>query len=124
MKWLVVAGIAIVGLIVLDRLARWAERRGWIYWREKEGLGSSSAAAGLAVFNELFAPEKKRATETLEQQATMRDDIANADGDSPSGEHRGGPYGGIVRLNSKPKPDPIVQSPSDGTVASDDPPPL
>ena len=45
MTWmLVVAGIGLV-LFLLDQLALWAERRGWLYWRKRKPLLDAASAA-------------------------------------------------------------------------------
>jgi hypothetical protein len=44
-----------VGLIVLDRLGLWAEKRGWVYWRKIRPKGT--IAAGLGAFQMYVEPQ-------------------------------------------------------------------
>lgn len=56
-----------VGLVLFDRLAVWAERRGWIYWRHRPGSGAGAGALGELI--DVFQPshrvvvEERRARE-------------------------------------------------------------
>ena len=49
---------AVASLSCLHRLALWAERRGWIYYREKHGSSGTLANAVLEVHS-LFDPSKR-----------------------------------------------------------------
>jgi hypothetical protein len=64
-----------VGLLILDQVLRWMERKDWIYYKRKRP--SSSTRAVMSVFQEMVQPEirhvwedqKQRAAETNEKQA-------------------------------------------------------
>lgn len=65
MGWVLwVLGLVVV-LFVLDRLALWAESRGWIYWRRSPPSGSAAGNALMSVAG-IFEPGKQHAVE--EQQ--------------------------------------------------------
>jgi hypothetical protein len=48
----------ILVLYVLNRLTRWASRRGWIRWRMRRGTGSALGNAVLGV-QTIFEPSKR-----------------------------------------------------------------
>lgn len=48
---LVLLGVA-AALVALDRLALWAESRGWLYWRRSERRGGGS----LGLLEEIYQP--------------------------------------------------------------------
>ncbi len=75
--WVVLA--VVVGLLVLDRVALWAEQRGWIYWRRRK----PSPQAGAGMFGELvemFEPSHRHVVEEQERQAA---DVVQAETDEP-----------------------------------------
>lgn len=57
---------AVVILVVLDRVAVWAESRGWIYWRRRSPEGGGGGVLG-DVF-ELFAPSRQHLVEEKDRQ--------------------------------------------------------
>ena len=67
---LIVAAIAI-GLLALDQLALWMERRGWIYWRKVKPKGGG-VAAGLTAFHELVEPQVRQVIEEREERSAQR----------------------------------------------------
>jgi hypothetical protein len=71
-----IAGI-IVGLFALDRLALWAEAKGWIYWRKVKRKGSGGAA--LMTFNAVFDPSAHKAIEAREEQQQEDEDDGDDD---------------------------------------------
>ena len=78
MKPILFGIIAVVGLFLLDKLALWAEERGWIYYRTKR---SSSGAIGNA-FLELqsfFEPSKRH---VIEERKRIKKDQQQS-GDKP-----------------------------------------
>lgn len=54
---------ALAGLWALDRLALWAERRGWIFWRRRKPAGNALGAATLEL-QKIF--ESGKATHVIE----------------------------------------------------------
>jgi hypothetical protein len=76
MVWILVAIAAILIWYALHRLAIRAERRGWIYYRNKRGpLGGFGMA--LIQATTPFAPEIEHAIEE-EQSEQMRADVAES----------------------------------------------
>jgi hypothetical protein len=67
----------LVGAIVLDRLLRAAEDRGWIYYRKHKPSGASFVAA-LFQIQAIFQPEKQH---IIEQKREIKED-----GDADGGE--------------------------------------
>jgi len=53
----------LLGLYLLDRLALWAERRGWIYWRKTKPTGNALGSATLEL-QKIF--ESGKATHVIE----------------------------------------------------------
>lgn len=67
MWWWIISGIAatvLIGLAV-DRLALWAETRGWIYWRRTKPRGVGS----LGYLEPIFQPSM---THVLEEETRER----------------------------------------------------
>lgn len=78
--WWVVG--AVVALVVLDRLALWAESRGWIYWRRR----SPEGGGGGGVFADLFLLFQPSRQHVVEEQDRQRLTIAQKEtGDPPLG---------------------------------------
>ncbi|QWW18848.1 hypothetical protein I6B53_06735 [Schaalia sp. 19OD2882] len=48
---LLVIALVAVGVFVLDRLALWAEAKGWVYWRRRS---SSSSGSAFSAISEIF----------------------------------------------------------------------
>ena len=71
---LVLAGVASV--YCLHRLALWAERRGWIYYRKKHGSSGTLSTAVLEV-QSLFDPSKRYVLE--EKKRDQVEDEENGD---------------------------------------------
>lgn len=63
MGWLWLAGIA-AAAVAVDRVALWAEARGWIYWRHRKP--DSNAGGVFSDLVELFEPSHRHLVE--EQQ--------------------------------------------------------
>jgi Family of unknown function (DUF6191) len=62
--WWLLGAVAI--LLVLDRIALWAESRGWIYWRRSRGGGGGGGA--LADVYLLFQPSRQHIVEEQDRQ--------------------------------------------------------
>lgn len=80
---LVWVGVAVVALVGLDRVALWAERRGWIYWRRRRP-SSGGGGAALALID-VFQPTRQVAVEEREWQ-----DVRVAEADAPAPRDPGG----------------------------------
>jgi hypothetical protein len=65
LKVLLLALAILAGLYGLDRLALWAERRGWLYWRKMKPTGNALGAMTLEL-QRIF--ESGKATHVLEAQ--------------------------------------------------------
>jgi hypothetical protein len=76
--WIVLIIIALaILLFLLDRLALWMERRGWIYYRSFEpGLSARNAIRGIESF---VHPEIRYVEEEKTQRAAETDDASPAD---------------------------------------------
>lgn len=57
---------AIVAMFAVDRLALWAERRGWIYWRRTKRRGTGS----LGYLEPIFQPSISHVVEEETRQHT------------------------------------------------------
>lgn len=51
MKWLVIAGAVVAFLFALHRLALWADKRGWVYYKTKPKFRGSSLGLLESVYN-------------------------------------------------------------------------
>jgi hypothetical protein len=80
---LVVAGIGLV-LFLLDQLALWAERRGWLYWRKRKPRFVGSSAV-FSVAAELYQPYRACYVEEMERKRIVRQDVPSPDGPDPAG---------------------------------------
>lgn len=62
--WWVLIAVAVVA--ALDRLASWAESRGWIYWRRRKPTGGGGTALGDLLL--LFQPTRQHLVEEQDRQ--------------------------------------------------------
>ena len=76
MRYVLIAGIAVLTLYVLDRLALWAERRGWIYYRNKHSSGGAIGNAFLEL-QAFLEPSKRHVVE--ERKKIRKDEEASSD---------------------------------------------
>lgn len=81
--WIVViAG----GLFLLDRLLRWMERRGWIYYRIRRG----SAGTALGPVLDVFHPTREYTVVEQQRQRVVRVESQNGEDEQPgAGETTG-----------------------------------
>jgi hypothetical protein len=81
--WIAVAvGVAIL-LLILDRLALAAERRGWIYYRHTRAAPGTTANA-LQTVMAIWDPNARHAAD--ERRTMDLDDAGDEGGDDPLGE--------------------------------------
>ena len=70
-----IVAVVLIGLILLDRVAVWMERRGWIYWR-KEKPANNSGGGGmtglLTEFQQLVEPQVRHVIEDREERRLVR----------------------------------------------------
>lgn len=59
-----------VGVVGMDRLGLWAERRGWIHWRRTRGTGAG--AGMLSVVDEVVNPASRHSVEEREAKQHTR----------------------------------------------------
>ena len=56
-----IAIIIAAAIFALDRLGRWLEDRGWIYYRKKSGSGGTAVGNALWEFHSMFDSDVKQA---------------------------------------------------------------
>ncbi len=74
--WWVLGAVVVVWL--LDRLALWAEGRGWLYWRRRRGTGGAGTALGDVFL--LFQPTRAH---LVAEQERQRQTIAYPESGAP-----------------------------------------
>jgi hypothetical protein len=70
-----VVAAVLIGLILLDRVAVWMERRGWIYWRKEkraDGPGGGGTAGLLTEFQQLVEPQVRHVIQDREERRLVR----------------------------------------------------
>jgi len=70
-----VAGVAAAALLI-DQLALWAERHGWLYWRRRKP--EVNGGATVAMFGELqslLSPSNRHVVEEQHSRQTLRVDL-------------------------------------------------
>ena len=84
MRYALLGLAAVASLYCLHRLALWAERRGWIYYRKKHGSSGTLSNAVLEVHS-LFDPSKRYVVEEK-----TRDQVEDEEsGDPPTTRDEG-----------------------------------
>jgi hypothetical protein len=53
------------GLVAVDRLALWAESRGWIYWRRRKRVGSQVGAGIAMELGAILSPAERSRQEAV-----------------------------------------------------------
>jgi hypothetical protein len=61
---------AVIGLVVLDQLALWMQRRGWIHWRKPtpRATGGGGMTGLLTEFQQLVEPQVRHVIEDREER--------------------------------------------------------
>lgn len=72
---LVLLGVA-AALVALDRLALWAESRGWLYWRRSERRGGGS----LGLLEEIYQPSMSHVFEEKTRLQTEAEQDESGEG--------------------------------------------
>jgi hypothetical protein len=70
--------VAIAGLILMDQLLLWVEKKGWIYYRKTRS--KSSAAGGAMMGGNVFDPGVRHLEEAVEQHIIEDEDDGDDDG--------------------------------------------
>ena len=65
----------IAALFALDRLALWAESRGWIYYRRKRGSGMTAVGNALDVFHGMFETDVEQARLEIKEDKEAKKEI-------------------------------------------------
>ncbi len=78
MNYILIGCIAVIGLYLLDKLALWAEGRGWIYYRKRRSSGGAIGNAFLEL--QAFLEPSKR--HVVEERKRIRKDEKDS-GDKP-----------------------------------------
>ena len=96
MEWVGWALGAVVALLALDRLATWAEARGWLYWRKRKP-GQLPGGGILGDLVEVFQPARRHVVQERDRQR-LGAHLLSSDGAPPGVdlEH------GTVRLPGRP----------------------
>ncbi|GAA2245435.1 MULTISPECIES: DUF6191 domain-containing protein [Kitasatospora] len=70
---------AVAGLLLLDQVLLWLERRGWIYWRKRRaGIGAASTAGLMDELHAFLSPGRQHVAEEKERRLVLRDDDAES----------------------------------------------
>ncbi len=88
LAWIVGALVALYGL---HRLALWAERHGWIYYRKRRGTSGALGSAALEI-HAMLEPSKRYVLEERRRDDTEDEesgDPPEPGADRPAGEARG-----------------------------------
>ncbi len=79
MTWPWVAAAVVAGLLGVDRLALWAESRGWLYWRRRR----AAPRAGGGMFGELVEMFEPSHRHVMEEQQRQDADVVQNEADEP-----------------------------------------
>jgi hypothetical protein len=74
-RFAIIFGVVVIAGVLIDRLALWAESRGWIYWRRSSRHGSTSSGV-LGAMDEVLQPARYEARIELEHRRELREDSA------------------------------------------------
>lgn len=80
MFWLVIVAIAVVALLVLDRLLLAAEARGWVNYR-RSGLSRGAATYHILEMSSAFDPSFKEVQEAQVEDHEEQDETGDPEGD-------------------------------------------
>ena len=63
----------VIALVVLDQVALWMARRGWIHWRRTPARSAGGGMAGvLTEFQQLVEPQVRHVIEDREERRVVR----------------------------------------------------
>jgi len=83
MKWIVIVAAVVLGSILLDRLALWMEKRGWIYYRRNKPSSSRLGTAFLEI-QSILEPDKKQIIEVKKEDKKQSQELGDEPGDPDS----------------------------------------
>ena len=83
MKWIVIVAAVVLGSILLDQLALWMERRGWIYYRRNKPSRSRLGTAFLEI-QSILEPDKKHIIEVKKEDKKQSQELGDEPGDPDS----------------------------------------
>ncbi len=70
-----------LGATLLDRVALWAERRGWIYWRKRKPEVDGGAITGaFGEIQSVLSPSHRHVVDEQRIKQSLRHDTATGDG--------------------------------------------
>lgn len=72
MTWIILAAAVLAAIVVIDRLALAAERRGWIYYRHRRASSGSLSSAAFGPVAEVFQPGSRIVMEERARLQTVR----------------------------------------------------
>jgi hypothetical protein len=79
-KWVVISGAVVVGIVLLDRVLLAFEARGWIFYRRNKPNFQNAGSVFLE-FQAMFEPRMRHVIEQKRQEQQGED--ADEDGDPP-----------------------------------------
>jgi hypothetical protein len=71
---MLVAALAVVVLLALDRLALWAEARGWIYYRKTKGRTGANLGDAFLEIQAMVEPSKRHVLEIKREEKSEQND--------------------------------------------------
>ncbi|MGW0045445.1 DUF6191 domain-containing protein [Rhodococcus sp. NPDC003348] len=72
--------VLVAGAVFLDRVALWAERRGWIYWRKRKPEVDGGAITGaFGEIQSVLSPSHRHVVDEQRTQKSLRHDAATGD---------------------------------------------
>ncbi len=70
----------VLAALLLDQLALWAERRGWIYWRKrKPEVDGGTITGAFGEIQTLLSPSHRHVVDEQRTRTAMRHDTASGD---------------------------------------------
>ncbi len=106
LKVMVVLALIAVGLFALDQFGLWLERRGWLYYRKREGSGGRIGNA-LVGMQSIIEPDKRHVQEIKTQRPTVQ-----REGEEGSGSRAAGP----AAVGGSSRDTPAHRRPEDATA--------
>jgi len=76
--------LSVAGLLGIDRLLLWMERRGWVYYRKSKGAGRGAVGYHMLEMSAVFDPGHKVVQEIQVMEQKQVDDSGD-----PLGSHQG-----------------------------------
>lgn len=79
MHWPVELAVVLVVALIVDRIALWAERKGWIYWRKHSANYGGGVSGAFGEIQTLLSPSYRHTAEEVEAKKALRVDHATGD---------------------------------------------